>query len=140
MVRWIASSSAAELLKTIVFHVISGNGDAHLKNFSVVYPDSRNAVLTPAYDIVSTLLYLNPGKEELALTLGGQKKFDRVTQQSFSQLISRLGLEHTVGERIVRDFTDQAIAAWQQSDVQGNYSRPQIDRMKMHIAALPLTS
>lgn len=140
VVHWIAPNSVAELLKTIVFHVISGNGDAHLKNFSLIYPDSRNAILTPAYDIVSTLLYLNPGKEELALTLGGQRKFDRVNHQSFSPLISRLGLEQTVGEQIVRDFTDQAIAAWQQSDIQGNYSRQQIDRMNVHLASLPFTS
>lgn len=140
VVQWIAPNSVEELLKTIVFHVIAGNGDAHLKNFSVIYPDSRNAVLTPAYDMVSTLLYLNPGKEELALTLAGQKKFDSVNWHSFSQLIARLGLEQTAGEKIIRDFTDEAIGTWQQSDIQGNYSRQQIERMKVHLASLPITS
>lgn len=55
VLRWIAPESGAEFLKLIVFNVLCGNGDAHLKNFSVVYRDGRNAALSPAYDLVSTM-------------------------------------------------------------------------------------
>src|SRR5690606_29356043 len=51
-----------------------GNGDAHLKNFSVLYRDASAQVeLAPAYDLVSTLPYL--ARDTLALTLGGSKEF-----------------------------------------------------------------
>ncbi len=51
-----------------------GNGDAHRKNFSVLYRDPEGEVsLSPAYDIVSTLLYLP--RDTLALELGGTKAF-----------------------------------------------------------------
>lgn len=138
VIRWIAPASADELLKTIVFNLICGNGDAHLKNFSVIYPDSRNAVLTPAYDIVSTLLYRPPGKEQLALTLNGEKSFRSVDLQSLGRLMDNLGIERSVGERVVREFVDAAIGAWNQADVQTNYTTKQIERLKSHLDSLPL--
>jgi serine/threonine-protein kinase HipA len=50
------------------------NGDAHLKNFAVVYANPEGEVhLAPAYDIVSTTPYLP--QDTLALTLGGSKRF-----------------------------------------------------------------
>ncbi len=138
VVRWIAPESAHEFLKTIVFNVVCGNGDAHLKNFSVIYPDARNAVLTPAYDIVSTLLYYPSGKEQLALTLNGERKFQAVSLQSFGRIIEKLGLERTVGEQLVKDFAKKAMSAWHQADVQSNYTKQQIDRLNSHLDSLPL--
>ena len=46
------------------------NGDAHLKNFGVVYDDVQGeARLAPVYDLVTTSVYLP--KDSLALTLNG---------------------------------------------------------------------
>jgi serine/threonine-protein kinase HipA len=46
------------------------NGDAHLKNFGIVYDDVQGeARLAPAYDLVTTSVYLP--KDSLALTLNG---------------------------------------------------------------------
>lgn len=140
VIQWISPDSAEEFLKTIVFHVIAGNGDAHLKNFSVVYRDARNATLSPAYDVVSTVLYVTPGKEELALNLAGQKKFGHVGHNSFSQLFEKLGLEHSNGKEIVNDFANSTIAAWSQRDIRDNFSAPQIERLQMHIDSLPLAT
>lgn len=50
------------------------NGDAHLKNFAVIYENAEQEIrLAPAYDIVSTTPYLP--RDTLALTLGGTKRF-----------------------------------------------------------------
>lgn len=50
------------------------NGDAHLKNFGLLYanPESE-VVLAPAYDIIATTPYLP--RDTLALTLAGSKTF-----------------------------------------------------------------
>jgi serine/threonine-protein kinase HipA len=59
---------------TVAYACSIGNGDAHLKNFSVLYRHAEAAVgLAPAYDIVSTQPYLP--KDTLALTLGESKEF-----------------------------------------------------------------
>jgi serine/threonine-protein kinase HipA len=50
------------------------NGDAHLKNFAVIYDEPEGEVrLAPGFDIVSTTPYLP--RDTLALTLGGTKSF-----------------------------------------------------------------
>jgi serine/threonine-protein kinase HipA len=50
------------------------NGDAHLKNFAVLYRDAEKAVsLAPAYDLITTTVY--QPRDVLALTLAGSKRF-----------------------------------------------------------------
>jgi len=50
------------------------NGDAHLKNFGIVYDDVQGeARLAPVYDLVTTPVYLP--KDSLALTLNGSTKW-----------------------------------------------------------------
>lgn len=52
------------------------NGDAHLKNFGVLYDNTESAVrLSPIYDLVTTTAY-NPS-DILALTLGGTKRWPK---------------------------------------------------------------
>ncbi len=56
----------------IVMNYLLKNGDAHLKNFGMLYtPDKRRRYLAPAYDVISTLPYLP--KDKPALTLNGKK-------------------------------------------------------------------
>lgn len=54
------------------------NGDAHLKNFALLYQDPEAAVrLAPAYDLICTTLY--QPKDTLALTLNDSKSFPEAT-------------------------------------------------------------
>lgn len=50
--------SIIEFVRRLTYSVLIGNGDMHLKNWSLIYPDKRNALLTPAYDLLSTLAYI----------------------------------------------------------------------------------
>ncbi|MEO8495599.1 MAG: type II toxin-antitoxin system HipA family toxin [Planctomycetota bacterium] len=138
VIRWIAPESTTDFLKSIVFNVICGNGDAHLKNFSVIYPDGRNALLTPGYDIVSTFLFFPPGKEQLALSLNANRQFRSIGLHCFSQLFELLGMANDTGEGMVKDFADATVSAWCQSEVQSGFTSKQIDRISGHLYALPL--
>ena len=55
-----------------LFFFIIGNGDAHLKNFSINYTNMNNIRLSPAYDIVSSKLLIQ-GEEDCAITINGKK-------------------------------------------------------------------
>lgn len=56
----------------LVLSVAVRNGDAHLKNFGVLYDDAKGRVrLTPVYDIVTTTAYLK--SDVPALTIEGRK-------------------------------------------------------------------
>lgn len=64
------------------------NGDAHLKNFAVLYENTEREVrLAPAYDILSTTPYLP--RDTLALTLNGTKTFPtRDSLKAFMKKVS----------------------------------------------------
>lgn len=58
----------AALVKCLLLNHLLGNGDAHLKNFGVLYDDAVHVSLSPAYDCVSTLPYIPSDIPALALS------------------------------------------------------------------------
>lgn len=75
----------------VVFNLVIGNADAHLKNFSLLErPEGLR--LSPAYDLVNTLVY--PGYErQTALAIGGQKRaFDSLDRVIVERLGDEIGL------------------------------------------------
>jgi serine/threonine-protein kinase HipA len=85
-----------ETARRIAFSVAIGNGDAHLKNWSLIYRDQITPSLSPVYDLVSTIPYTPSDEvEDLGLKLGGSKRFETVTAASFTRLERRL--DHRFG-------------------------------------------
>src|SRR6202034_2903070 len=67
-------ADAERLFTLIVLNCALRNGDAHLKNFGIVYDDVLGeARLAPVYDLVTTDIYLP--KDSLALTLNGSTRW-----------------------------------------------------------------
>jgi len=68
------------------------NGDAHMKNFGLLYDDARSARLSPAYDMVSMSAYA-PRREDgdvedmPALTFGGVRRWP--TEKTVKALATR---------------------------------------------------
>jgi serine/threonine-protein kinase HipA len=46
-----------QYMRRLAFMVLSGNADAHLKNWALLYPDGVNPRLAPVYDVVATVVY-----------------------------------------------------------------------------------
>jgi HipA-like protein len=64
----------AQFALQVTYACTIGNGDAHLKNFAVLYEHAEGLVkLAPAYDLVATLPYIP--RDTLALTMNGSKQF-----------------------------------------------------------------
>src|SRR5262249_27340721 len=63
-----------DLIKAIVLNHLIGNGDAHLKNFGVLYEDATTVSLAPFYDCVSTLPYIDDDVPALALSFNWYSK------------------------------------------------------------------
>jgi len=62
------------LFTLIVINCAVRNGDAHLKNFGIVYDDvSGEASLAPVYDLVTTTVYMP--NDSMALTLNGSTRW-----------------------------------------------------------------
>jgi len=54
-------------------NILLPNGDAHLKNWSFLYPDKITPRLSPAYDVVTTGVYIE-NETQYALNLGKTKE------------------------------------------------------------------
>jgi serine/threonine-protein kinase HipA len=65
---------STKLFTLIALNCALRNGDAHLKNFSVLYDDVRGeARLAPVYDLVTTTAYLP--QDRMALTMSGSTEW-----------------------------------------------------------------
>jgi serine/threonine-protein kinase HipA len=102
--------AVAEVIDRLVLNVLVGNGDAHLKNWAVRYPDGRTPVLSPLYDVLPTVLYL-PG-DDLGLNLSGSKAFSDVVPESFDRLGERTGFGVTQARQRVRDAVERIADQW----------------------------
>jgi len=58
-----------KFFERIVFNYLFSNGDAHLKNFSLQQTSSNDYVLSPAYDLIDTLIHI-PSDSFFALKEG----------------------------------------------------------------------
>lgn len=136
-VLWVESGEAGvtEFIRRLVFNVLIGNADMHLKNWSLIYPNRRTPELSPAYDFVSTVAYIPDDK--LALTFVDSKEFASVTVQQFerfamkARLPSKLTLD-TVRETVMR-FTD----AWNKGSASDVPERVR-QAIQKHLTKLPL--
>lgn len=101
----------AEYWKIVLFCWVTGNSDMHLKNFSLYEPDKNRFVLSPAYDLVNTLLVMPSDPEELALNLNGKKR--KLKIEDFYVAMSGSGLNEVVQHNIVKGLKN-AVPAWEQ--------------------------
>lgn len=99
-----------EFLRRIVFIAAIGNGDAHHKNWSLLYPDGTHSALSPAYDLVSTIQYM-PG-DTLALNLAKSKRFEDLSLASFERLARKLGLGTDDVLPVVRASVSATLDTW----------------------------
>ncbi|HEY6235297.1 MAG TPA: HipA domain-containing protein [Candidatus Elarobacter sp.] len=76
-----------ELTRRLVFTAGIGNGDMHAKNWSVIYRDGRTAALAPAYDYLSTIVYMPD--DDLGMNLCGSKSFDDFDEPRLRALADR---------------------------------------------------
>lgn len=89
----------------VVFNFLIGNGDAHGKNFSVLYRGNRPR-LAPQYDLVCTAVYPQIAKK-MAMKLDGKFDFRWVSVGKIVRTFERAG----IGEKTVRDSVVRQVAA-----------------------------
>jgi len=102
--------STYEFVRRLAFSVVIGNGDMHLKNWSLLYPDGRRPVLSPAYDFVATFPYI-PG-DRLGLGFGGSKSLEGITLDQVRRFADTAGLPVSPMWTIVQETVERTAQAW----------------------------
>jgi serine/threonine-protein kinase HipA len=98
-----------KLFKLVLFNYLTGNEDAHLKNFSLIRREGK-VELSPVYDLLNSTMVINSG-EELALPLNGKK--NRLKREDFMAYFAkeRLGLTDKAISRTIGEL-ETASALW----------------------------
>jgi serine/threonine-protein kinase HipA len=104
-------SGTFEFFRRLVFSVLIGNGDMHLKNWSLLYPDRRTPLLSPAYDFVATFPYIP--NDNLALTFGGSRSLSGISPDQVRRFADTARLPVNPLWTIVRETVERTVAAWE---------------------------
>jgi len=92
-----------EFFDRLMFCFAVGNEDAHLKNWSLAYPDRRRPRLAPLYDVVSTVII--PGLDRgMALKFSGDRRAQALTRSSLAEFAKAVGVDSEESEHRARGF------------------------------------
>lgn len=87
--------------RALLFFIL-GNGDAHLKNFSLIRIPDAGYRISPVYDIVNSRLALPEEREEACLSLQGKK--NRLSLRDFMRLSEHFGLTSEQTDQVSERF------------------------------------
>jgi serine/threonine-protein kinase HipA len=135
IVARVAPESKHEFLRRIVFNVAVGNGDAHIKNWALRYGDGIHPSLSPAYDLVSTVQYIQG--DDLGLNLARNKQFYEVRLASFRHLDQKAELGVDV-ESVVRETVARVRDAWKAMRSSVPISDVEKDTLEEHWSRIPM--
>ena len=100
-----------QFARRLLANILLANGDAHLKNWSLVYRDKVTPRLSPAYDIVTTSVYID-GEHLYALNLGVTKAWYDVSYANFKSWAVKSGLPWRAIKRHLDDAMQSARSEW----------------------------
>ena len=126
-----------EYVRRLTFCIGIGNEDAHLKNWTIWYPDRIRPRLSPAYDLVSTIQYeeLDRG---MALKLGGTKRVSLMTLAEMERLADRTDLQPALVSDTARRTLEAMHRSWQQIGPDLPISNSFRDRLRDYQRSVPL--
>jgi len=104
-----------EMMRRLVFNVLMGNGDAHVKNWSLLYADQCFPRLSPVYDLVPTVAYTTMD-QSIALNMGGIKHFPEISLRTFDTFLQRIGILDRVRESLMETVIKtgrQILVVWE---------------------------
>jgi len=126
-----------EFIRRLTFTIASGNADAHLKNWSLLYLDSQQPTLAPLYDQVCTIAWPELSSE-LALKLAGTKNWFALDLRRFESLAERADADPTKTTETVQATLAQIIKAWNESQISRLLPVPHTQRLQAFWEKVPI--
>lgn len=128
--------SAVEFMRRLVFSALIGNGDMHIKNWSLIYPDGRSPILSPAYDLLSTLPYV-PG-DDTALKFARVKRFADFNKDEIAFMADKAGLPEKPLIMAADETIEQFMDYWQKNKAHLGVASEVIDYIEKHLETLSI--
>lgn len=127
-----------EFLRRLVFTVASGNNDAHLKNWSLLYRDGRTPSWTPLYDQLFTGAWpqFRPGRP--ALPLPGPRHFSELRLEALLEISRRTKYSEDATRRVVGETIDRLRTTLPEILRQGVMLEDHVRALDEHWKSVPL--
>ncbi|MBT4089662.1 MAG: type II toxin-antitoxin system HipA family toxin [Deltaproteobacteria bacterium] len=103
-----------EFVRRLVFSTLIGNGDMHLKNWSLIYPDQRQAKLAPAYDLLSTIPYIE--EANTALNLLRERDMAGLSFERLSHFAAKARLPEKLVLKTAMETVERFLATWKNGE------------------------
>lgn len=133
----VGDSGVSEYIRRLVFSALIGNGDMHLKNWSLIYPDRRTAALSPAYDLVSTIPYIK-GEDTAALNYSRTKKMAALTTDELRHLAAKALLPERLVIGAAAETVQRFKDVWQSEKANLPLAHNVIEAIDKHAPTIPL--
>jgi serine/threonine-protein kinase HipA len=108
--EWLSPLNRIDLLRILIFNFLTGNGDVHLKNISLLETADRDMMLSPSYDLMNTKIHLTDNLlalnlfEELEQTSLPLGKIYTYTSEDFIEFGKRLKIKDSIITKIIETF------------------------------------
>ncbi|MGF1722566.1 type II toxin-antitoxin system HipA family toxin [Vibrio kyushuensis] len=99
-----------QMARRLLINILLGNGDAHLKNWTLIYSDEQSPRLSPLYDVVFTTPYIE--HDSLALNMAGTKQWFNITMDNFKVWSEKTGAPWVAIKPHLLDTLDIAKTRW----------------------------
>lgn len=113
VLRLTGTAGYTDYLRRLVAMLVTGNTDAHLKNWALRYSDGRTPSLAPVYDFHSLTIYSQYRYTSLALSLNAKKVSAAIDLEDFRQLSERCGVDEEQTIETVSRAVHDLRTAWQ---------------------------
>ena len=130
-------AGAAEYIRRLVFSALIGNGDMHLKNWSLIYPDTRTAALSPAYDFVSTIPYIK-GEDTAALNYSRTKKMNELNTDELRHLAAKALLPEKLVIETAKETVQRFKHVWESEKNNLPLAAKVMEMIDAHAPTIPL--
>lgn len=124
-------SDAQQFARRLLVNILLANGDAHLKNWSLLYQDQFTPKLSPAYDIVTTSVYIE-GEKKYALNLDKTKEWYLVTMGNFESWADKSGIPWRAIKPHMNDTMEKARSLWPEALKNLPMDEEQKGKLKAH--------
>jgi serine/threonine-protein kinase HipA len=111
-VLWVETGApgVTEFVRRLIFNILIGNADMHLKNWSLIYPDNRSPALAPGYDFVSTIAFMDDAT--LALNLVNAKSMAAISHEALVHFAAKARLSEQLVLRTANETVEKFLAIW----------------------------
>jgi serine/threonine-protein kinase HipA len=126
-----------EFIRRLVFNTLIGNADMHLKNWSLIYRNRRTASLAPAYDFVSTVVYIDDAYA--ALKYVRTRKMAELSLDELAYLSAKAGLPEPLVRRAATETVERFQSAWRNEKTHLPLSKDAVSKIEAHFRSLTIS-